>query len=248
MIIPPNIFRQIKWQARFANSAFRRKSSFKISPETFKPVNMTFTASILMMLRNVLHQSVHITFSRNASITTQSVGPHYRTRLYTSTDKTLQCSTRNIRNNLCPNFTSSAKNAKNRSFQLCSSPRRGNAFVRPKAAIAPGSSNICFVNFNGSFQNWRNFLFHSFAQNHQSAYYSLSMESGFFRNRLYAQASNMPSQNVLPLMASQTQGQPRTPVVSATNTAKHFSSDNPCPGVTTSRAILAFCHEYFLSY
>jgi len=225
MVVPPDIFSQIKGQFFSADAAFGRQSSFEVSPESLKSVYV-ITMLIGIFSFSVLYQAMDITFSRNAGIAFPGIRANNGTSFNPTTNQGHQGLGLNVRNNLGPYLAAPAEDAKDRRFEGSSAPF-GLLCPLALAFVFPLAAYIRFVNFDSPAKDFRDISADRYPDFSQSTQNTPTINACLMANRLATQSSQKPSQNFDPFSAGQTQRQRlRIPLVLTARAAMLSSSDN----------------------
>ena len=203
MIIPPNIFGQVKGQAFTPYPSFGHQMSFKVTPEAFEAVNMG-SFSIAVFSLSMLNQPMNVPPGRDAGVTPPSIRADDGTPPNPSSNKGKQCFGLHIGNNVGPNLPASTQDSKDRGFGRPSTSF-GSFAALGEPLILPRSTQIRFVHFHRSTEDRWDLVRHRLSYTRQCPQHTLGMQSRFFGNRRATGFSDKPSQQLPPLPGAQAQ-------------------------------------------
>jgi hypothetical protein len=247
MIIPPHIFCKIQGKTFFPNSSLSCKSSFKISPESFKSIYV-ITLLIRILTLAMFYQAMHIAFSSYSRITLPGIRAYCGTWLYTLLYKRNKGLCFDIRDDLCPHLSFATQNPKHRC--LLSSPasfRKTDLLRSP--FVFPLSPKVRFINLNRSTEYSGNIIRHDSSYHQQCSHDSLSLKSCFLSNVMARKTLKKRHQQRVPLRCRQSKGQTIwLPLVSASQATPFLPANYIGFRVIASRTSMSFCHATNVSY
>jgi hypothetical protein len=247
MIIPPHIFSKIQRETLFTNTSFCSKSSFQISPESFKAIYM-ITLLVRVLTLAMLYKTMYIAFSSNSRIALPRIRAYRGTPLHTLLYKRYQGLCLYIRHNLCPYLSSPTQDTKHRcllssSASLCKTDSLRFPFVFPL------SSQIRFIDLNCSSKYSRNIFCHYLSDYQQRPQYSLSFKSCFLSSIITGKSLKKRHHQRVPLRFRQSKGKTvRFPFVFASQATPLEPAYYIGLCIIASRTSMSFCHATNVSY
>lgn len=151
-----------------SDSAFGRELSFKVTPESFQPVDV-ISSLVGVFVFAVFHHPMDITLGGDSGVTAPSVGANNRTSFNFLFNDRLQVLGFHIVDQLGEHLTVSAQDAEDRLFS-CPSATLGLGRNSPcfKPFVLLLTANIGFINFHYALKDRRHIPSHGETKSEQS--------------------------------------------------------------------------------
>ena len=240
MVVAPDIFGHVERQPEWSNPSLRGQAALQVAPEALQTVDVG-AGPTPELAPVVLHQAVDVALGSDARVGGQSVGAHDGPQPDLAANQREESLSCEIPDDLGPDLPTPAQDAEDRRLDR-PAPALPASGPLGGASVPPESPHIGFIDFHRALKDRGHLPLHRGAHEDQRSQDPLTMELGLLGNGRGAESADMASQQGLPLMPRQPQGQARPPFVSAPSAQMLVTTDNPRSGVPTARTSLSSRH------
>lgn len=205
VVVASNIFGHVERQPERPNPSLRCQAALQVAPEALQTVDVGAVPTT-ELAPGMLHQAVDVALGSDARVGGRGVGAHDGPQPDLAAKQGEEGLSCEIRDDLGPDLLTAAQDAEDGRLDR-PAPSLPTSDPLGGASIPPESPQIGFIDFYDALKNRGHLPLQRGAHGDQSSQDPLAMEPGLLGNGRGAEPANMASQQGLPLMPRQPQGQ-----------------------------------------